>query len=98
MPVAGWLTTAQYAQENPDVIEAFREALAASIEDLQGDRERLVELVPTFTQVTAEVVEQVAMPEWEADADQEQLQKMSDLMLQYGILSEEFDVEELIAP
>jgi ABC-type nitrate/sulfonate/bicarbonate transport system substrate-binding protein len=98
MPVAGWLTTAQYAQENPEVIEAFREAIAASIEDLQGDRERLVELVPTFTQVTAEVVEQVAMPEWAAEADQEQLQKMSDLMLQYGILSEDFDVSGTIAP
>ena len=56
MPVAGWLTTEQYAQDNPDVIEAFREAMAASMEDLTDDRERLVELVPTYTQVPAETV------------------------------------------
>ncbi|NEK59457.1 ABC transporter substrate-binding protein [Geodermatophilus sabuli] len=96
MPVAGWLTTEQYAQENPEVIEAFRASLAASISELDGDRERLVELVPTYTQVPAEVVEQVALPEWDAEADVEQLQEMADLMLEYGIISEEFDVETMM--
>jgi ABC-type nitrate/sulfonate/bicarbonate transport system substrate-binding protein len=97
MPVAGWLTTAQYAQENPDVIESFRAAMAASMEELQGNREELVRLVPTYSQVPAEVVEQVQLPEWDAEVDAEQLQKMSDLMLEYGIISEEFDVETMIA-
>jgi ABC-type nitrate/sulfonate/bicarbonate transport system substrate-binding protein len=96
MPVAGWLTTEQYAQENPEVIESFRAAMAASMEELTDDRERLVELVPTYTQVPAETVEQVALPAWDAEVDVEQLQEMSDLMLEYGIISEEFDVEEII--
>jgi ABC-type nitrate/sulfonate/bicarbonate transport system substrate-binding protein len=98
MPVAGWLTTEQYAQENPEVIEAFGEAMARSMADLEGDRARLVELVPTYTQVPAEVVEQVALPEWEAEADAEQLQEMADLMLEYGIISEEFDVQTMLLP
>lgn len=96
MPVAGWLTTEQFAQENPEAVDAFREALATSVEELNGDRERLVELVPTFTQVPAEVVRQVAMPQWDASIDIEQLNKMADLMLQYGIISEEFDVTTMV--
>jgi ABC-type nitrate/sulfonate/bicarbonate transport system substrate-binding protein len=96
MPVAGWLTTEQYAQENPEVIESFRAALAASMEELDGDRERLVELVPTYTQVPAEVVEQVELPSWDAEADAEQLQEMADLMLEYEVISEEFDVESIL--
>ncbi|MGK5113193.1 MULTISPECIES: ABC transporter substrate-binding protein [unclassified Geodermatophilus] len=96
MPVAGWLTTEQYAQENPEVIESFRSALATSIEQLDGDRERLVELVPTYSQVPAETVEAVELPQWDAEADAEQLQEMSDLMLEYGIISEEFDVETIL--
>jgi ABC-type nitrate/sulfonate/bicarbonate transport system substrate-binding protein len=98
MPVAGWLTTEQFVQENPDAVEAFRAALAASVDELQGDRERLVELVPTYTQVPAEVVEQVALPEWAPEPDEEQLQKMADLMLDYGIISEEFEVASMIVP
>jgi ABC-type nitrate/sulfonate/bicarbonate transport system substrate-binding protein len=96
MPVAGWLTTEQYAQENPEVVEAFGEAMALAMEDLEGDRARLVELVPTYTQVPAEVVEQVALPEWDPVADREQLQEMADLMLEYGIISEEFDVSTIL--
>ncbi|MGY1625285.1 ABC transporter substrate-binding protein [Geodermatophilus sp. SYSU D00965] len=97
MPVAGWLTTEQYAQENPEAVEAFRGAMAASMDELAGNRERLVELVPTYTQVPAETVEQVALPEWDAEVDEAQLQEMADLMLQYGIISEEFDVQTMIA-
>jgi ABC-type nitrate/sulfonate/bicarbonate transport system substrate-binding protein len=96
MPVAGWLTTEQYAQDNPQVIEGFRESLAQSISELEDNRERLVELVPTYSDVPPEVVEQVALPAWDAEADVEQLQKMADLMLEYGIISEEFDVQTII--
>ncbi|SEK56427.1 NitT/TauT family transport system substrate-binding protein [Blastococcus sp. DSM 46786] len=97
MPVAGWLTTEQFVRENPEAVAGFRAALADSAGQLQGDRERLVELVPTYTQVPAEVVEQVALPEWEPEVDAGQLQEMADLMLEYGIIDEEFDVTTMIA-
>lgn len=96
MPVAGWLTTEGFAQEHPEAVAAFREAITTSIQELQGDRERLVELVPTYTQVPAEVVEQVALPQWDAAIDVEQLTKMSDLMFKYGIIGEEFDVATMV--
>lgn len=97
MPVAGWQTTAQFTQENPEVVAAFQEALATSADELQGDRERLVELVPTYTEVPAEVVEQVALPRWDASINVEQLTKMSDLMLEYGIIDEVFDARTMVA-
>jgi ABC-type nitrate/sulfonate/bicarbonate transport system substrate-binding protein len=97
MPVAGWLTTEQFIQENPDAVEAFRAALSESVDTIQDNRELLVELVPTYSQVPAEVVEQVGMPEWDAEPNPEQLQKMADLMLEYGLVDEEFDVSTMIA-
>lgn len=96
MPVAGWLTTQQYAEENPEAIEAFRTALDATMAELDDNRERLVELVPTYTQVPAAVVEQVALPDFEPSVDEEQLQKMADLMLEFDIIDEEFDVGTII--
>jgi ABC-type nitrate/sulfonate/bicarbonate transport system substrate-binding protein len=95
MPVAGWVTTKEFAQENPEAVAAFQRALEASMAELQDDRARLVELVPTYTQVPAEVVEQVAMPTWSADLDTERLQDIADYMLQYELIDEEFDVSTI---
>ena len=95
MPVAGWVTTEQFATENPEALEAFQRALGASMTELQGDQARLVELVPTYTQVSAEVVEQVAMPTWSAELDTARLQDIADLMLTYELIDAELDVSTI---
>lgn len=92
MPVAGWVTTREFAEQNPDEVEAVRAALATSADDLRDDREQIVELVPTFTEMDASVVEAVEMPEWDAELHQDLLQQAADLMLEYGIIEEPFDV------
>ncbi|GAA4683273.1 ABC transporter substrate-binding protein [Nocardioides nanhaiensis] len=96
MPVAGWITTREFAEENADAVEEIRTALADAAEQLDGDRERLVELVPTYTEVPAEVVESVELPSWEAELDGEELQRTADLMLEYGIIDEAFEVEAMM--
>lgn len=96
MPVAGWLTTTAFAGQNPETVAAFREALGASMVELQDDRERLVELVPTFTQVPAEVVEKAAVPLWNNEVDVERLTQLADLMLEYGVIDEPIDVGTVV--
>lgn len=96
MPVAGWVTTREFAQENPEAITAVQDALAASAEDLRDDREQIVDLVPTYTEMDAAVVEAVVLPEWSSELDGTVLQEMTDLMEQYGVISEPFDVETMM--
>jgi ABC-type nitrate/sulfonate/bicarbonate transport system substrate-binding protein len=97
MPVGGWITTEKFAQENPEAIAAFQDSISASAEELQGDRERLVELVPTFTKVTADVVEAIEMPQFEGELDTQQLQNTADLMFEYKIIDSELDIASLVA-
>jgi ABC-type nitrate/sulfonate/bicarbonate transport system substrate-binding protein len=96
MPVAGWVTTEKFAKENPEALAAFRKALAASAEQLQGNRERLVELVPTYSKVPAATLEKVAMPVWDAEPNRAQLAKVAGLMEEYGIIAKPFDVDTII--
>lgn len=96
MPVAGWVTTREFAEANPEALDAFRAALTASAEDLHDDREQLVELVPTYTEVDAAVVEAVELPQWDMELDAEALQETADLMQKYGIISEAFDIESMM--
>ncbi|WP_066303559.1 ABC transporter substrate-binding protein [Arthrobacter luteolus] len=97
MPVAGWITTEKFLQENPEAVEGFRKAIAASAEELQDNRARLAELVPTFTKVSAEVVEQIEMPRFQGQLDGDQLQKTADLMHKYKIIDAALDVRPLLA-
>ncbi|BBG02024.1 MULTISPECIES: ABC transporter substrate-binding protein [Pseudonocardia] len=98
MPVAGWLTTEQYAQENPEAIASFSRALTASAGELQDDRERLVELVPSYTQVPAEVVEQIEMPRFEIELETAQVQRIADLMHRFEIIDAPFDAASMVLP
>ena len=97
MPVAGWITTEDFLTENPEAVEGFRNAISASAEELQDNRARLVELVPTFTKVPAEVVEKIEMPRFQGELDADQLQKTADLMHKYKIIDTKMDVRPLIA-
>lgn len=98
MPVAGWVSQAAYVEANPEVVEAFRRGLAAAIDDLQDNRDLLVQLVPTFTEVSPGLVEQVSMPVWDAQADLPQLQRSAELMLEHEVIDQAFDVSTILLP
>ena len=97
MPVAGWVTTQDFAEQNPETVAAFERAITASGEELQDNRERLVELVPTYTQVSAELTQEVELPVFQGALDLEKLQQTADLMQQHGITGGELDVAGLVA-
>lgn len=93
MPVAGWITTRDYAEANPEVIAGLRDSLGRSIEDLDGNREAFAALVPEFTTVTAEVVQEIDLPVFAAEVDVAKVQEGADLMLEYDLIDEALDVQ-----
>lgn len=96
LPVAGWITTRDFADENPEAVDAFRDTLSTSVDQVRDDRDLLVDLVPTYTEVSAEVVAEVAMPVWDAAPDPEGLAATADLMERFGLIGEAFDTTEMI--
>ncbi|MCG2621354.1 ABC transporter substrate-binding protein [Arthrobacter sp. I2-34] len=97
IPVAGWVTTEQFAKEHPEAVEAFQASISESAKELEGNRDRLVELVPTYTKVPADVVKAVEMPRFDGGLDTAQLQKTADLMKKYEITSANLDVASALA-
>lgn len=96
MPVAGWVTTKKFADENPDAIKAFKASITASAGELQDNREKLAELVPTFTKVTPEVVAKIEMPRFDGELDVAKLTKTAELMHEYGIIDKPLDLSTLL--
>lgn len=96
LPVAGWLTTKEFAEKNPEAVAAIQDGLAKAAEALAEDRAALDAIVPTYTKVTPEVASQVAPPEFQVELDEEALQEVADLMAEFGIISEKFDVGSMM--
>ncbi|MCW4466832.1 ABC transporter substrate-binding protein [Glutamicibacter sp. MNS18] len=97
MPVAGWVTTRAFAEQNPEAIEAFQESIARSAKDLQDNREALADLVPSYTKVSADVVEAIELPNFSSALDAAQLEKAAQLMHEHGIIDSPLDIVPLLA-
>lgn len=96
MPVGGWVTTQEFAENNPEVIDAFRQALSQAGDDLQGNHELHLELVPSYTEIDEAVAQDLALPNYDSELQTDALQTGADMMHEYGIIAEPLEVSELV--
>lgn len=98
LPVAGYVTTEQFAAANPNTIAAFVRALERATEDVENDPSLIAEIVPTYSSIPPEVAAEVGLPTFVADSDPAELQRVADLMLETGVTSEPIDVQSVLGP
>lgn len=96
MPVGGWVTTKEFAENNPEVIDAFRQALSESADDLQDNHDLHLELVPEYTEIDDDVAQELTLPHYDTELDIDALQNGADMMHTYDITSQPLDVSELV--
>ncbi|MCO1658581.1 ABC transporter substrate-binding protein [Pseudonocardia humida] len=97
LPIAGVATTSRFAQENPNTLAAFERALGKAQYEM-ADRSVVEQTLPEYTTVEPEIVAQLTLGAWPTALAAPDLQRVSDLMLRFGVLTQEFDVAELLAP
>jgi NitT/TauT family transport system substrate-binding protein len=97
LPIAGIATTAEFARDNPNTLAAFQRALDRAQAEM-GDRATVEQTLTGYTSITPEVAPRLTLGTWAPGLDQAGLQRVSDLMLQYGVLPQPFDVAPLLAP
>lgn len=96
LPVAGWVTSAQFAQENSNCVEDFRRVMDEAIAMVAADPEKVAQIIPTFTQIPPEVAADLNDTNWAEANNLEDIRQVEELMREFGIIDEEFDVEQLI--
>jgi NitT/TauT family transport system substrate-binding protein len=98
LPVAGWITSAQFAAENPDTVTAFQAAMDDAIARIAEQPELVAEVVPTYTQLTPEVAAGLNPVVFAEESEPEGISQVEELMRQYGLVEGEVDTAELIVP
>lgn len=95
IPTSGGMTTAGWADENPNTLAAVQRALAKATADL-SNRATVEETLPTYTRIDAPTASLISLPNYLTSLDATRLQRMSDLMQQFQILPADVDVAPLL--
>ncbi|WIV44428.1 ABC transporter substrate-binding protein [Glutamicibacter sp. PAEs-4] len=96
LDVAGYFTSAQYAQENPEVTLKFTTAMNKSLDYAQQHPDEVRDIVGTYTKISEDVRAGMVLPRFRADFNREAVQKLGDAAQSYGTLSKPVDIEKLL--
>jgi NitT/TauT family transport system substrate-binding protein len=102
-PVEGYVVTKQWAQQNPNTLKRFLAALEIGQEIADTDRaavEQAFEAInlPQNGQVTAGIGAVMALDTYPIGIDQTRIQRVADVMYQFGLLKSRFDVSSMLMP
>jgi NitT/TauT family transport system substrate-binding protein len=96
LTVATYFTSTQYAEENPDVIDRFVEAMNRSLTYAQSHPDEVRQVLLDYTEIPPEAAEQITLPVWRPDLNVPTIELLSELSLKYGLIEEQPDLDELI--
>jgi len=87
LPLAVWITSDSYLKSNPAVVRAFQEAIIESQKFASDNPDKLRAVIPTYTQITPEVANEVLIPEWATEQDVESVDEFIAILEKYGFVS-----------
>lgn len=82
--------------EKGDALKRFQAALAEASEKTQADPQLAREMIPTYTELTPDVVETIGLPEYTTKLPPQALTKLLTQMKDYGFVKEVPPEDELI--
>jgi NitT/TauT family transport system substrate-binding protein len=102
-PIQGYVVTKQWAQQNPDTLKAFVAALDKGQEIADTNRiavEKAMEALagPQNGQVPPVVAAVMALNDYPTAIDPVRIQRVADVMYEFGLLKKQFNVNAMLAP
>ncbi|PXY37119.1 sulfonate ABC transporter substrate-binding protein [Prauserella sp. PE36] len=95
-PTAGYASQAQFADENPNVVAAFQRALDKATREA-ADRSKIEPLMVEFAKVDKEIASMTNLLTFQSKLDAQRLQRVPDLLLEFGGIPEKMDAASMIA-
>ncbi|MGY1820865.1 ABC transporter substrate-binding protein [Geodermatophilus sp. SYSU D00079] len=95
LTVAGYFTSDQYAAENPDVVEAFVEAMVEAQEYAQANPDQVREVLGEYTQISPEIAQQLTLPTFQSEINRESVELLLQLGNEDGIIEGDVELDQL---
>jgi NitT/TauT family transport system substrate-binding protein len=98
MPTAGYGSTGQFVEENPNTIDAFQRAMQRATDLALSDRGLVEPLLVEFAGVDEETAKMATLLTFQSKLDESRLQRVPDLMYEFKAINEPVDVSTMIVP
>jgi NitT/TauT family transport system substrate-binding protein len=89
-------TSQQLMQEDPELVAAFQRAMNRSLEFSQENPEEVRRITGTYTEIDPAVLERIVIPTFRTDFSQEAMERLGAKATEYGTLSKEPDLDQLL--
>ncbi len=96
LPIAGYVSTAQFAADNPNSIAAFRRAIERATRELVADESLLRSFIPQYSSVPEGAAQALVLPVYQDTLRTADLQRAADLMFDLGFLEAPLDMSEYV--
>lgn len=95
MPTMVSFSSGEYVEENPEVAQAFSDAMTESLEAAEADEEGVRALLPEFIDLPEEAAENLRMEELDGEIRRDQIEEAGALMVKFDFISNEPDTSTL---
>jgi NitT/TauT family transport system substrate-binding protein len=96
LDIAGWIASAKYVEENPEVVKKFTAALAEANDYLNKDAEEKIKWTAEFTKSEPDVIRKLTLDRWVSTVDAAGFQKFVDLAVQEKVFAKSVDVKTML--
>lgn len=92
LAVGGYTVTEDWAADNAEALDRFRAAISAASALAADDLEATSAIIPTYTDLSAEMVSSITLPTYVAETDASEVQRVADLMLEHDFIQEPLEI------
>ncbi|MFB9909581.1 ABC transporter substrate-binding protein [Allokutzneria oryzae] len=92
IPMAGYSTSESFAKQNPKTVAAFQRALAKGQAAANADRAKIEAVVQEYAKIDAQTASIMNIGAFPTSLEAARLQRVPDLMKDFGILKDKIDV------
>jgi NitT/TauT family transport system substrate-binding protein len=96
LPISGYVVTKAWAQKYPRTAAAFLKALGEAQRIADTNPKAVEKAVEQYSQVTPTEAAVMAVPSFPLNTDPVLIQRVADLMFQFGFLPAKYDVRQMI--
>ncbi|GAA2588051.1 ABC transporter substrate-binding protein [Actinomadura fulvescens] len=96
LPLDGYVATDAFVRKNPNTVAAFKRAIAKAQQLAATDRNAVVNILPSYAKIDKSTASSIVIGPFVTSTSETRLQRVADLMFQYGFLDKKFDIKTML--